>query len=478
MKFNFFGLFFFLLVLYGCGLKSDATQGEVLPEIAFSSNEVSTLVLPVSIDLRAIERKVNAIVPWEFKNPEWPGFMPAACNEPKIKYALKRDSLHFKVEGNTLYFDVYLKYGIEGEMCPACWGESCASPMVPFSCGVGKESPRVMHWVGKIIWTIGGNLQLKTKSESLQLTPMSPCEFTWFKLDFTRLVVNQMQGAIQSSFAQVDQALSKRNLQQDIAPLLQQMYSGFPIQDQGVLSISPKKLAIWNLKSNQGRLEGTLGVETELKLLDKSPEGSGSSVPSFSHQPLPDKKSVIRFQLDYSMEAIQRICKQHLIGRKWPIGEQAEEYLWIHDCTIQGKPNGLLQVELIADIHTKQLNRKNVKVNFSARPVLERNGMAIRLSDPVVDFSAKNQLLEWGFKWESWKSRFQDENIFLLSLVPALDKAKMSINDKFQKETWKDITVNGSLDELRISKLYCTENNIQLTVEATGQWALIWNKSF
>lgn len=475
MKFKFVGVFILLLALYGCGMKSDATQGEVLPEMAFSSNEISTLVIPVSIDLKVIERKVNAIVPWEFKNPEWPLFIPAACNEPKIKYALKRDSLHFKVDGNTLYFDVDLNYGIEGEVCPACWGETCASPMVPFSCGVGKEAPRKMHWKGKIIWTIGSNLQLKTRSESLQLTPMTPCEFTWLKLDFTNLVMSQMQSAIQSSFVQVDQALSTRNLKQDITPMLQDIYNGIPIQDQGVLSISPKKLALWNLKSNQGRLEGTLGVETELKLLDKPPVGSMAWTPTFSHQPLPDKKSVIRFQLDYSMESIQRICKQQLVEKKWSIGDQADDYLWIQDCTIKGKPNGLLQVEVIADIHTKKLKRKNVKVNFLAKPRLKQDGTAICLSELEIDFSAKNQFLEWGLKWELWKSKLQDENIFQLSLVSALNKAKWSINEKFQKERWKDIAVNGSLDEIKISRLTCYEDKIQLTIEATGQWALIWN---
>lgn len=475
MKFENGVLVIFLFALLGCGVNSDTTRGEGVPEINFNVSEISTLVVPVSIDLKAIEKKVNAIVPWEFKNSEWPGFIPAACNEPKIKYTLKRDSLHFKVDGNTLYFDVNLKYGIEGEMCPACWGETCASPAVPFSCGVGKEAPRTMHWIGKIIWTVGSNLQLKTKSESLQLTPLSPCEFTWFKLDFTKLVVNQMQSAIQSAFAQVDQALSKRNLQQDIAPFLQQMYSGIAIQDQGVLSINPKKLAIWNLKSNNGRLEGTLGVETELKLLDKSPEGKIETFPTFSHKPFVDQKSMIRFQVDYSLESIQRICKEHLINRKWSIGELPEEYLWIQDCVIQGKPNGLLQVEIIADIFTKKLKRKNVHVHFSAKPMLEQDGKAIRLSEPEIDFTAKNQLLEWGLKWESWKSKFQEENIFLLSLSPTMDRVKISVNDNFQKETWKDISVKGSLDELRVSKLLCTENKVQLTVEATGQWSLLWN---
>jgi hypothetical protein len=478
MKVKLFLAVVIVILLGGCSLKQEVAEASSGEQMNFVNAELSTLIVPVSIDMKAIERKVNSTIPWEFKNPEWPGYTSGKCKDPQIKYSLQRDSLHFKVDGNTLYFDVDLNYGIEGEVCPACWGETCASPMVPFSCGVGKEAPRKMHWKGKIIWTIGNNLQLKTRSESLQLTPLSPCEFTWLKLDFTNLVVSQMQTAIQNAFTQVDQALSKRNLQKDVAPLLQELYSGIPIKGQGVLSIAPKKLSIWGLQSKNGRLEAVLGLETVLSMYDIKPNVKDLTIPTFSHQPFKEQKSTIRFQMEYSHMAIQRMCEENLIKRKWAISEDPEEYLLIHQCQISDTDNGQMHLSMTVDVQTKKLKRKNLKVEITATPVVENNGTEIRLTNPDIDLSGKNQLIELGLKWESWKAKFQQQNVFLIPLGGSLTKAKDALNQKLLQEQWQDINVKGQLDDLRISKLNWNDNSMKLVVEATGQWSLIWNKSF
>ncbi len=478
MNFKMYIISFLVLVLASCSVKQKTVEDQLGVQMNFVHPELSTLIIPISMDMRAIERKVNASIPWEFKNPEWPGLSAGACKDPRLKYCLKRDSLHFKVDGNTLYFDVDLRYGIEGEMCPACWGETCASPMVPFSCGVGKEEPRKMHWKGKIIWTIGNNLQLKTRSESLQLTPLSPCEFTWLKLDFTALVQGQMQQAIQNAFAQSDQALSKRNLQKDVEPLLKELYSGIPIKDQSVLSIVPKKLAVWDLKSKNGRLEAVLGIETQLTMSDLVPNVNQLTMPTFSHAPFKDQKSTIRFQMDYSHAAIQKICEQNLIQKKWAISDYPEDYLWIHQCSISGSDDGKLHLKLNMDVITQKLKRRNVLVEFEAIPVVENGGRQIRLSHPEIDLSGKNQLLEWGLKWESWKSKFQEQNLFLISLDGSLVKAKEALNQKLQQEQWPDISIKGQMDDLRITKIQLNSYSMKINVEATGQWSLVWNKSF
>ncbi len=477
MKFNLF-FAFSVFFLVSCSTRQQVLEEEGDMQLNFVNHEISTLIFPISMDMRVIERKVNSIIPWEFKNSEWPGFTSGLCKDPRVKYVLSRDSLHFKVDGNTLYFDVNLRYGIEGEICPACWGETCASPMVPFSCGVGKEEPRKMHWQGKIIWTIGNNLQLKTRSESLQLIPLSPCEFTWLKLDFTALVQGQMQQAIQNAFVQSDQALSKRNLQKDVEPLLKELYAGIPIKDQSILSIIPKKLAVWDLKSKNGRLEAVLGIETQLTMSDLEPNVNQLTMPTFSHAPFKDQKSTIRFQMDYSHEAIQRICEQNLIQKKWAISDYPEDYLWIHQCSISGSDDGKLRLKLTMDVITQKLKRKNVLVELEAIPIVENGGRQIRLSHPEIDLSGKNQLLEWGLKWESWKSKFQEQNLFLISLDGSLVKAKEALNQKLQQEQWPDISVKGQMDDLRITKIQLNSHSMKINVEATGQWTLVWNKSF
>jgi hypothetical protein len=130
------------------------------------------------------------------------------------------------------------------------------------------------------------------------------------------------------------------------------------------------------------------------------------------------------------------------------------------------------------DVITQKLKRKNVLVEFEAIPVVENGGRQIRLSHPEIDLSGKNQLLEWGLKWESWKSKFQEQNLFLISLDGSLVKAKEALNQKLQQEQWPDISIKGQMDDLRITKIQLNSYSMKINVEATGQWSLVWNKSF
>jgi hypothetical protein len=447
-------------------------------EIAFGVQEKSTLILPISISMLQIERKINSIMPWEFHNPEWPNFSQGACKEPHVKFTMQRDSLHFKVDGNTLYFDLDLKYSIEGEACPVCWGEDCTSPKVPFSCGVGKEGWRKMHWKGKIVWSIGNDFQLKTKSESLKLTPANPCEFTWLKIDFTNLVVEQMQSSMKNALTQADLMLSKRNLKKDIEPMLSQLQNGIPIQDKGFLKIEPQRLAIWDMKSQNGRLTATLGIEAILAMSTSPTSTNNQRNISFSHSAFSEKSSQINFHVQYPKSELQNLIAQNVTGKKWPVSDDVSEYLLVHELKLDGTPNNRWRIEMTADIVTKRLKRKNVTVVLEANPNLSSDGKSLVLRDLDLDVSDKNKLLEWGIKWETWKSQLQNEKGLVFSLETALKNAQKAINDQLKNEQWKDIQIQGELNDLRFTRLQWVGDGIRMSVLATGQWRLVWDRPF
>ncbi len=454
------------------------TDWDFSQEIDFSAEEMSTLILPISISMVQIERKINSIMPWEFHNPEWPNFSNGACKDPHVKFTMQRDSLHFKVDGNTLYFDLDLRYSIEGEACPVCWGEDCTSPKIPFSCGIGKEGWRKIHWKGKIVWTIGNDFQLKTKSESLQLIPANPCEFTWLKIDFTHLVLAQMQSSMKDALAQADLMLSKRNLKKDIEPIMSQIQNGIPIQDKGFLRITPHRLAIWNMKSQNGRLSATLGIEVILSMSANPNSTIAQHGVSFSHSAFSQNNSQINFHIQYSKEEIQNLVAQNVTQKKWPVSSDESEFLFVHDLKLDGSPNNRWHIQMNADIQTKRLKRKNVTVVLEATPHLSADGKKMLLKDLDLDVSDKNKLLEWGIKWETWKSQLQHEDGLVFSLETPLQKAQQAINDQLRNEQWKDIQVQGELNDLRFTRLQWKDDGIQLSVMATGQWRLIWDRPF
>jgi hypothetical protein len=312
----------------------------------------------------------------------------------------------------------------------------------------------------------------------LKLTPANPCEFTWLKIDFTNLVVEQMQSAMKDALGQADGMLSKRNLKKDIEPVLNQLQSGIPIQDKGFLKIEPQRLAIWDMKSQNGRLTATLGIEAILAMSTSSNPSNNQRNISFTHSAFSEKSSQINFHIEYPKAELQNLIAQNVTGKKWPVSDDVSEYLLVHELKLDGTPNNRWRIEMTADIVTKRLKRKNVTVVLEANPNLSSDGKSLVLRDLDLDVSDKNKLLEWGIKWETWKSQLQNEKGLVFSLETALKNAQKAINDQLKNEQWKDIQIQGELNDLRFTRLQWVGDGIQLSVLASGQWRLVWDKSF
>ena len=459
------------LVLMSCQSTKTLTDETASP-VQWGYLKSAYLTLPVSISLAKVEKKVNESIPWQFKNAAWPAFDQRGCGEPQIKYTVSRDSIHLKPEGNTLYFDMYLSYGIEGNYCPLCFDGQCKSPALPFSCGVQKESARRMHWVGKIIWSVGADFQLKARSETLKLKALDPCEFTFLKVDFTKMVQQEFEKAIASALQSGDQQMNKLNLLSGYQSSLKELNRGIDLKGNGFSLVNPQVVSMSPVELKNKRMTTWLGVQAELKWAN-APAAMDFPLPKFQY--VKEQKQA-PWELEFSLtwEAIQRIVQSQWEGKSLPLNGQ-EEFVFFQEIKVSQHESDLMRVQGVADIHTKKAKRKNVRFELKAKPVLDEQGQNLILEEIIFDLGFKNKIMEAGIGWELMQRRWKDDRYNQINLQSMLNNVVSEVNLKAAAIRNEKLGVKGSFQQAAVRKLNLNQEGFKMTLALSGQWELLIN---
>lgn len=471
MNWKSFLFIFSATFILACQSKQTLTD-TVAPDIQWGQLKSAYLNLPVSISLAKVERRVNDAIPWQFRNAAWPNFDVRGCGEPQIKYTVSRDSIHLKPEGNTLYFEMNLSYGIEGNYCPLCYDGQCKSPMLPFSCGVQKEQGRRINWVGKIIWSVGADFQLKTRSETLKLKALDPCEFTFLKMDFTKMVQQEFEKAIASALQSGDQMMSKINLLKSYQPILQLMNSGIELKQSEFLVVQPQMVSMSPVELKNKRMVTSVGLEAQVSWSNGPAKGS-KPTPKFQY--VKEQKS-IPWELEVSLtwEAIQRLVVAQWEGKSMALNGGGSS-IYFKEIKVHSKDQGYIQLDGVVDILTEKAKRKNVRFNLTARPVLNNSGQNLILEDVEFDLGFKNKILELGIGWELMQKRWKEESYNQIGLHKMLSTVVLEVNNKVSAIKSDQLGIIGAFNQALVKRLNLGEEGIEMTLALSGQWELLIN---
>ena len=462
--------FHFLLIisLWGCAKQKSST--ETIQEVGIPSIYIaetatqSEITIPIALSLKSIESEVNHSIPWMFQNLEWPQFSSAPCQQPEIRYQVQRDSIHLRAEGTTMYFEMDLLYSIEGQICATCWDAKCITPKIPFSCGLASESKRKIHWVGKIMWGLDQQYQLRTVSETIQLVPLDPCEVTFLKINVTDLVVTEMSNALKSALKEADQTTKQWDTKKLIQQWSDQLYQGFSIADYGVLSAQMEKVYIHNIQTQQDSLLAVLGLETILKWMPMAQENARAPLPKVFFESPPRNGFQIALYAQWTWKQINQLFAKNILHRNWPIDDNGG-YVMIREAQLKGDKEGRMTAEWVVDFQKGKIKRRNVKVTASMEVRWDESAQAIQLLNFDWDVNTRHLLLKWGIKAETWN---QDWQKLQFSLAPYHTKAVVWINDLLKDNTPTGWKIEGGVDDVKVENLKAHSEGITIDFRAIG----------
>lgn len=441
---------------------------ESKPEIALSvSPSRSVLVMPVSVSLATVEQLVNQQIPWVFHNPEWPDFTYAKCGEPDVRFEVKREPIHLKCDGTTLYFELDLQYAISGQMCATCWGDKCMTPKVPFSCGSGQEGMRKMNWKGKMMWGVDANWKLKTISSNISLTPYNPCELTFLKLNFTQEVTNEMTKALQQSLDEGDRYFSSMDFSGKIKPWLETCNSGLPVGEFGFLSTQVTQLYIGNLRSDRDSIYASVGLDALFQFKKNKQAQVGVTLPKVVMSAPPSKNSEVNLQGVWNWIEWNSLVNQQLIDRVWVIDQEGGEIIF-KQSTFSASENGKVHGDWILDIKKGKWKLKNVHLSADLSIQWDKENQLLSLKELDWDVDSRHQLLKWGIKIETWNEEWTKSKMLEVPFKGYYPEMITKVNGMMHSIEKNGIRLGGEVKSISVEQCSVRPEGVVLELKAIG----------
>ncbi len=457
--------------LFGCSSPQKVIQDQLIEfplQVVHQTSAVSHVSIPLSLSLAAIENKINQQISWTFQNPEWPDFTRGKCSDPAMKYQVTRDSIHLRADGTTLYFEMDLLYSISGQLCPTCWEGSCMTPMIPFSCGTAGEGKRRIHWIGKIMWGIDSMHQIKTISETVQLSSVDPCEVTFLKINITDVVVGEMRKALQSTLQNADRSLAQWDSKSRLQQWCNDLYSGVKIADVGYLSARLEKVYIGQLRSDEDSLFVQLGVETILDWRPNPMSNVSAPLPKIIFEPSAKQGFQVGFNSQWSWTQINEIFNKNMLNKEWPLDDQGG-YIIFRSALLTAGANGKLVGEWWVDFKKQGVQRKKVKVSASMDVDWNEAEQILQVKNIEWDLDTRHLLLKWGIQAETWNQDWQKYKWTQISFSPYYPQIIQQVNQMLMSHIPPSWSVMGGFSDLKITHCQLTEFGFNLGLLAMGR---------
>ncbi len=460
-----------LMFACACGRKTQHLAKTVvpLPEMDWSTVPTKSIIsLPVSISLTKVEDMVNRQLPWIFHNPQWPEFTYSPCGQPDFRFEVKRDSIHLKCEGTTLYFELDLEYAISGQICATCWGEKCVTPKVPFSCGSGKEGMRKMNWKGKMIWGIDANWKLKTISSNVSLTPYNPCELTFLKLDFTQEVTNEMNKALKQSLEDGDKYFSSLDFSSKLKPWLAASMNGYPVGEYGFLSAQILQLYIGNLRSDPDSIYADVGLEALFQFKKSKTSNGMCPLPKVVMAAPPSKNSEVNLQGVWNWTEWNELVNPQLLEHAWILDAEGGQVV-VRKSEFKSTESGKMRGDWVLDIQKGKWKVKNVHLSADMTVNWDKEKQILSLQNIEWDLDSRHQLLKWGIQLETWNEEWAKSKMLEFKFISYYPTMINKVNDMIHALEKNGVRVHGEVMSISVEKCEMSAQGIVLELKAIGK---------
>lgn len=446
---KYFILFLSLIHLCAdCGSSNEPARPMEKYNVIPVENEASVLNIPVRIDKNELQKQVNAQLTGDFyKDDDMSddGLMVTAAKGGDIELELHEDEIFYRVPVNL---------------------QITKSLAVTNAYANGS-----IVLVFRTAYEIKRNWALETRTEVT--------EYRWtdkprLKVGFVNIPVENIANLVlrraENQLTRTIDEQVKKNL--DLTKTLNdtwvQLHRPVEVSPdyRTWLLPNPQNLSLTRLKIDGDTLETNILVAVRPQIsIGAQPETPlASELPAFNFSDdLENEEFRLKITTEIPFEEAEQIALTGLKGQSFSQGSRT---VTIQDIEIYGQGDKLV-------IGTETTGAYNGKIYLKGRPEFSEKRNRIELEDVDFDFSSKSFLLgslAWIFKGK-FKSLVQENIDFQLGYN--LEMTKAQIADELQgKVLAPGVTLNGSVKDLAVSKVYITQEAIRLTVILEGDVAV------
>ena len=449
-------------VLTGCATAINPEMPEInITEASIPEQEVSSIKIPIKINLAPYFEETNASVPSKFMGDE------QVCEGVSYTYKFLRDEIKFNGIGSKLQFDVDGKYSLYLNYCPQCTelfdnDGSCIVPRIYVSCGV-DEPMRKVHVGYDTQIKVSNNYRLQSSTSLRTVKAVTPCEISLIHYDASEALEDQLSTALKDVEEDIDKEISSVDLRPTMLETWNLLSSPTDLEGYGILYIQPSDISMSEIRFEGDTAYFDAMLHATPTIYSKEVRMRYKSLPRLS-----DYKDQDGFDITMDIfgeyDSLSSILTQSLKGIT--VDLKGREVIF-GDIAIFGAFDN--KIHLKVDFGGK----KKGTLYLTGTPIFDAEKQHISFPDLEFDIDTKSALLK-SAKWlfdKKVTSAIRDAAS--MDLKPYLDSLTQSLNSSLNIELDENIFLNGRIEEVRIKMIHPMENQLHLRIGSSGKLELI-----
>jgi hypothetical protein len=444
-------------LIIGCrSIQPEAPISDIV-QPPLNDQPISTLVIPITINLTPYFKEVEKSLPLNFKDSD------QKCEGISYSYNFFRKPIQFEGRRDFLDFNIKGKYNLKLNYCPTCTDlftdeNSCVIPRIYVSCGV-NEPLRNVELGYTSAFSISSSYKLKSQTKLNFIDLKDPCEFTVFNFDANSILKTELTKALKSLEKDIDKEISKIDLKPEAKEAWSLLSKPIAIGEYGFLYAQPRKIGVQDIKFKDNYAYTALSLEFK-------PVVSTERI-NIIEKPLPklqetSKDEGFSIQLDIlsSYDSLTKILNKELGGT---------------EVDLKGKKIQFDNFEIVGASDKKV----HIKVSFSGKkhgvfylngtPSYNAGSHNISIPDLAFDLESESVLLK-SAKW-MFNKKITDiiKKSAQMDLSLHLSSLKSMLETELNKPIQEGIKLNTKISELDIVGIYPLETTLIIRISTKGK---------
>jgi hypothetical protein len=452
-----------LLALAACGTRVDVpapdTAAATLP---FPEPPPSVVTLPISLELGAVVRKVEGLVPrTQSREDEWhPMGRVPVLGTLYVKEMWERDPLEVALDGDGVEVSAQVRYRarIAEQTCLPRLG--CRWTQLAW-CGHEGTMPSLRVGLRtRLRWRRDWTVEPATTAAPVEAG--APCRLTRANVDVSERVRNAVQGLLDGAVPQVDAEMRKALvLRSRVEEVWDRLQEPIPAGKGVFILFRPEAVAVAEPTARGTRMSTTVAVTTRPRVvLGDRPATRPLPLPDFSREVPKAGEFRINLVAELPYETANRLLADALVGK---VVELRGHRIKVRG--VQLYPGGGERLALAVKVGGDARGT----IYFVGTPIY--NPVAQTVVVPDLDFSVESRnVLGRSADWllhDEMRDRIREAAQFAVGDRVADIRGK--VNTAMNRNLGKAVRLSGHVESLRPVGVVVTQTAIATLVEADGR---------
>lgn len=438
-------LFSYVLILglFSCKtIEPVAPVQSVIPAPPIN-NVISTLNIPVQIDLKKQLKSTEESLPKSFDGKE------DHCEGVSFYYKFIREPIDFQFKNTELYYEVDGKFELKLNYCPKChelWSKegSCTVPRVYASCGANGEPMRKVTVGYSTKIDISSSYKFQSSTELKKFEIHDPCEITVFKYDATTQVKKQVKGQLEKLEDNIDKQIESIDIKKTLENVWDEMQKPMSIGSYGYLYIQPKSIAMSDLKFENQKVLLDLNMKMAPFVSTETRELKKTALPNMEsfHK---SEGFELAMDIHASYDSLTSFINKAFNGKELDLNGKK---IIVKEMKIEGTQDAKMLFKMTFE------GAKKGTVYLAGIPLLDVENQKVSIDQLDFELETKSLLLKTA-KW-MFSNRILDEikKNAVFDLKTMLEDSKKTIGKQLNNEISKGVSMNGKVEVLKVNELF------------------------